>query len=181
MALIVCPECNREISDKSEICIHCGFPLKEYNEDFDISLYKVVLNSYKNFWSSCIIAARIKTVIAPNLSENEIGKMLSHLPLVVKGALSIEDAKVLKKFFEDVGATVSIVEDEDAAEQDTFMDTLDAKALSLLNRDPNKIYCPKCGSTAIATTNRGFSLLTGFIGSGKPVNVCQNCGTRWKP
>lgn len=30
MALIKCPECNKEISDKSEICIGCGFPIKEY-------------------------------------------------------------------------------------------------------------------------------------------------------
>lgn len=27
MALIICPECGKEISDKSETCIHCGFPL----------------------------------------------------------------------------------------------------------------------------------------------------------
>lgn len=28
MALIICPECGKEVSDKSENCIHCGFPLK---------------------------------------------------------------------------------------------------------------------------------------------------------
>lgn len=27
MALIKCPECGKEISNKSEACIHCGFPL----------------------------------------------------------------------------------------------------------------------------------------------------------
>lgn len=27
MALIQCPECGKEISDKSSACIHCGFPL----------------------------------------------------------------------------------------------------------------------------------------------------------
>ena len=27
MALINCPECNKEISDKSEICINCGYKL----------------------------------------------------------------------------------------------------------------------------------------------------------
>lgn len=26
--LIKCPECGKEISDKSERCIHCGYPLK---------------------------------------------------------------------------------------------------------------------------------------------------------
>lgn len=47
--------------------------------------------------------------------------------------------------------------------------------------EENKVKCPKCGSTAIATTNRGYSLLTGFIGSGKPMNTCQSCGYKWKP
>lgn len=29
MAIITCPECGKEISDKAEVCIHCGFPLKQ--------------------------------------------------------------------------------------------------------------------------------------------------------
>ena len=29
MSLIKCPECGKEISDKSKVCIHCGFPLHE--------------------------------------------------------------------------------------------------------------------------------------------------------
>ena len=29
MALINCPECSRQISDKSKNCIHCGFPINE--------------------------------------------------------------------------------------------------------------------------------------------------------
>lgn len=43
------------------------------------------------------------------------------------------------------------------------------------------VRCPKCGSTSIATTNRGYSLVWGFVGSGKPMNVCQKCGYRYKP
>lgn len=40
MALINCPECGKEISDKAKMCIHCGFPLDDLqtaicdNEDF---------------------------------------------------------------------------------------------------------------------------------------------------
>lgn len=30
MALIKCPECGKEISEKSKICINCGFPVEEY-------------------------------------------------------------------------------------------------------------------------------------------------------
>lgn len=29
MALINCPECGQQVSDKAEVCIHCGAPLKE--------------------------------------------------------------------------------------------------------------------------------------------------------
>lgn len=43
------------------------------------------------------------------------------------------------------------------------------------------VTCPKCGSTSIQTNNRGFSVLTGFVGSGSPRNVCQKCGFKWKP
>ena len=32
MALIKCPECGQDISDKVEICIHCGYPLPNYNK-----------------------------------------------------------------------------------------------------------------------------------------------------
>lgn len=38
MALIKCPECGEEISDKAKLCIHCGFPINEYlteNNDKD--------------------------------------------------------------------------------------------------------------------------------------------------
>ena len=36
MALIKCPECGKEISDKAKVCIHCGYPLNEQKEDFYI-------------------------------------------------------------------------------------------------------------------------------------------------
>lgn len=45
----------------------------------------------------------------------------------------------------------------------------------------NAVQCPKCGSFSVATTNRGYSIITGFLGSGSPRNLCQNCGHKWKP
>ena len=48
MALIKCPECNKEISDKAEKCIHCGYPLRTQpyihevfnGKDIDVSFLK---------------------------------------------------------------------------------------------------------------------------------------------
>jgi len=45
----------------------------------------------------------------------------------------------------------------------------------------NITKCPKCGSTAVSTGARGFSIVTGFIGSGQTVNRCGNCGHKWRP
>ena len=48
-------------------------------------------------------------------------------------------------------------------------------------QDLNKPKCPKCGSTSITASQRGYSLFSGFIGSGKTVNRCSNCGHKWEP
>ena len=45
----------------------------------------------------------------------------------------------------------------------------------------NKIHCPKCNSTNVTTGQRGYSFLTGFLGSNKTVNRCGNCGYKWEP
>lgn len=37
MALIKCPECNKEVSDKAETCPHCGYRLKKKMEMPDLS------------------------------------------------------------------------------------------------------------------------------------------------
>lgn len=52
---------------------------------------------------------------------------------------------------------------------------------TIRSNDSNQVKCPKCGSTSITAGQRGYSLLTGFIGSGKTVNRCANCGHKWKP
>ena len=35
MALIKCPECNGKLSDKATACIHCGFPIEDYDPEYD--------------------------------------------------------------------------------------------------------------------------------------------------
>lgn len=48
MALIKCPECGKEISDKAELCINCGYPIRTTpyiheiinGEDIDLSFLK---------------------------------------------------------------------------------------------------------------------------------------------
>lgn len=65
-------------------------------------------------------------------------------------------------------------------ERQSAMLAAEAKGQDTSNTS-SSVRCPKCGSYSVATTNRGYSLLTGFIGSGSPRNVCQKCGHKWNP
>lgn len=47
--------------------------------------------------------------------------------------------------------------------------------------EDNTVKCPRCGCTDIGVTNRGHSLVWGFIGSREARNVCKKCGHTWKP
>ena len=38
-----------------------------------------------------------------------------------------------------------------------------------------EICCPLCGSTEFTILNRGYSVWTGFLGSGKAKRVCNRC------
>lgn len=46
----------------------------------------------------------------------------------------------------------------------------------LVNDDQSdKVRCPYCRSTEYTLLNRGYSIFTGFLGSGKVKRVCNRC------
>lgn len=85
----------------------------------------------------------------------------------IKANCSMDEANYIKKLIENEGASVDIA--PYAPSQETIIET------------KNIPKCPKCGSIAITAGQRGYSLLTGFLGSNKTVNRCANCGHTWKP
>ena len=172
MALIKCPECGKEVSDKAPACIHCGFPLTDL--EVRSQFYKVVLTSIQ-------IKQKIKTVTLvrqiTGLGLAEAKAFVESLPQTIATGLNAEDSNLIQKHFAACDATVSIQPDNDSTHQNKVFDNVSLPK----PKDKNIITCPKCGSTAIVTMNRGFSLFSGFIGSDDPRNVCQNCGYKWKP
>ena len=63
-------------------------------------------------------------------------------------------------------------------QQKSIQQTIEQKSTT---NDTPKLTCPKCGSTNITEGTKGFSLMTGFIGSGNFRYVCKRCGNKWKP
>lgn len=175
MALIKCPECGKEISDKSKQCIHCGYPLDELKINNTNQLYKIVLTDHGKNKVQTI--AKIREFTGMGLAEAK--KFSESLPQIIQAGISMNECDLIQSHFLSVGATVEIQPDTESVSKNTVLEN--KPITKAVVKDKNVIACPKCGSTAIVTTNRGFSIMTGFIGSGSPRNVCQNCGYKWKP
>ena len=43
------------------------------------------------------------------------------------------------------------------------------------SEQPDAIFCPRCGCSEFTLLNKGYSVLTGFLGSGKVKRVCNRC------
>ena len=138
-------------------------------------LYKIVLTDHGKNKVQTI--AKIREFTGMGLAEAK--KFSESLPQVIQSGVNMDECDLIQSHFLSVGATVEIQPDNESVSKNTVLENKPiAKAIV---KDKNVITCPKCGSTAIVTTNRGFSIMTGFIGSGSPRNVCQNCGFKWKP
>ncbi|GBU27410.1 DNA helicase [Treponema sp. R8-4-B8] len=87
MSLILCPECNKEISDRAESCPHCGLPAKHFgisakkgkvtttaNSSLDLSILRNDLISFEHsyqtfFGASHYITARELTNLKSSFQE----------------------------------------------------------------------------------------------------------------
>ncbi len=163
MALITCPECKKEISSYAKSCPHCGFPLNNSND----CLYNVLLTSVGDSGLDVVAALRRNRT----LGLKEAMDLTHKLPAIIFSNIQFNKAEQLKQQFESLGATIEIKE----------CDETDHSKFFEIPYDNAPVECPRCHSGAVTTGSRGFSILTGFIGSGKTVNRCAKCGYTWKP
>ena len=119
MALIKCPECGKEISDKSKCCIHCGFPMDELkqqsisteNTECDIYTAPPITEKYKVILTDAgINKTRIIEELEDlcNYSSIQATKIINSLPQVIIETISYDTAKHIKDVLSEIGAYVSL-------------------------------------------------------------------------
>lgn len=146
MALINCPECNKEVSDKATNCIHCGYPLQTSH------MCKV------------------------NGVEHDLSFLLDGDCGMLDKTLKFTQMTRCHLF--GTGGADKIAK---IIESGVIPEFLNIPTHEEFKAEQNQVKCPKCGYTDIGVANRGFKLITGFIGSGKSMNVCKKCGYKWNP
>lgn len=194
MALIKCPECGKEISDKAPACIHCGFPLDQLEKD-NSTESEDNGKSYMLILKTVPVEAKVKAIkIMRDIRGWELKEakdFVDTVPHTVTTGLTHSDAIKLQKEFTDMGITTDIDVDETTkprgdifSEMQSNEEARNEKYTREAAIEASKPKCPTCGSTniqKISGTKRWVT--TGLFGLassnvGKTME-CKNCGYKW--
>lgn len=194
MALIKCPECGKEISDKAPACIHCGFPLDQLEKD-NSTESEDNGKSYMLILKTVPVEAKVKAIkIMRDIRGWELKEakdLVDTVPHTVTTGLTHSDAIKLQKEFTDMGITTDIEVDETTkprgdifSEMQSNEEARNEKYTREAAIEASKPKCPTCGSTniqKISGTKRWVT--TGLFGLassnvGKTME-CKNCGYKW--
>ena len=199
MALIICTECGREISNKAPHCIHCGASLPEDNTKCKACTkcgtlhFNPTTDTYKN--NLCLeCGSELKFIEYPleNFAKEtnfdlSAGSFIDNKPInlnIIKRKLYeeyISKWTTLDPSLPSYHSNQIILYLSKEMPLDEILKEANKRAVQHKKSVQNKVFCPQCGSESIATTNRGYSAFWGFFKSGKPINVCQKCGHRFNP
>lgn len=115
-------------------------------------------------------------------SLEDAKESLADLPLIITTSKNYNVIEKMAQDFTDAGVKFEIYDGNKRIFSDlTITDKTPKTQVMRNDTKDEKPRCPKCGSEYIATVNRGFSVVWGFIGSGQVMNACQKCGHKWKP
>lgn len=167
MSLIKCPECGKEVSDQSHICIHCGYPLSnnaKNNENiclindspYDLSLIIETIHKNKNDYAQKEAHKLLKEMTG--LGAVDRGSLLYIIMQLDKIPPQFNSGDNWKHYKQE---NINIP-------QNNYQS----------NNISNMPKCPKCGCTNIQIVRKKFSLLAGFA-TNKTERVCVNCMHRW--
>lgn len=167
MALIICPECGKEISDQSKQCIHCGYPISE------------IVTPHRTDERICIVNG--KEIYLHFLLDNiETKEKFDRLVRTIdcKGTTAI-------KIIKEVEETKKIPETLNFETRTQSLKRQEQEKLQRQQQEQaNLPKCPTCGSTnirKIGSVERGTSIVAFGIFS-KKINKtfkCGNCGYTW--
>ena len=177
MSLIECPECGRKVSSFASCCPECGFPISKEQNKENVR-YNLVMTSDIPVESKMKLSFYITNKLYPNRIE-EISKRSMTIPFVIAENLTLKNAEMLKERCKKFCDSVEITPYDSATA--IYGIDINQKAEYILGLTERPLTCPRCGSTAVTTGSRGYSIVWGFAGSGKTVNRCGKCGYSWKP
>ena len=198
MALIKCPECGKEISDKAAACIHCGFPLslleKEYvsgekkndkeqtkNENYR---YRFVINDYNDSRVKVISLLRLKF----EYSVAEAKVAVENLPLEVPTNKNLDEVTKIAQELTDAEVDYDVFKGSRKLDLNVKNKSKRTVRVEMIQMEDENIYTPKC-PTCKSPDIKGITMASkigsvavwGILSMGKVSKQwhCNKCGSEW--
>lgn len=181
MAIIICPECNKQLSQYAEICPKCGFPIKKYMENHNL----IDIN---------------KEFICPKCAYTYAGYGEDSDPIYLKCkycdtpivATEITGSESLNNFIKDNNFYVNTAKKYG---NNQFSEEVYNKRLGIIKQENTKqsvetqpstpqITCPTCSSTNVSKISTSAkvtnTVLFGIFGNKRSKQFhCEDCGYEW--
>lgn len=190
MGLVICPDCGEEISEHSEICIKCGFPLQEFLKEHNITNVSGVLvcpkcaNIY-NGWDM------VRYDLPQHLKCEYCGTIVVQTNEDIEEIFKLKDKEHSEKSIELAKELGNNQFDENAfndriykihQEVQDYIKQIDSK--NQQSQQSNQPKCPTCGSVNIKKISTAKKAAGGFMfglfsKTAKSQFMCDNCGYKW--
>ena len=202
MALIKCPDCGGQVSDKAPACIHCGYPITSENSNYQYSclidgevidltyLEKAVnelsLEDKDDLYNQCKWS--FETWVRPGVDKPIFNSNDNIQVALNAGNITNAINKFLGWNVQNKKAVLSyklltLCIENDFNTNDYISNESLTPKIQPSHPQPfqqNQLTCPRCGSTSITTEEQGYGLF-GWIGASQKKNLCQKCGYKWCP
>ena len=180
LAILKCTECGHDVSSFAERCPNCGCPtsiiLGQHPSSCSANGYDVVLKSYAVGWKNEFDLARfISEISGEKFYQSDANGM--ELPKTIIFGVDKDTANNVVNLIKELNGSATIKESDGEHDPTPIKNIM----YSALYQKDEPLKCPRCSSTAVTTTSRGYSLIWEFAGSNKTVNRCGKCGYTWKP
>ena len=157
MALINCPECGKEVSDKSKQCIHCGYPLTNYKcviygVEYDLENELNMALVPNDTWWLAIGKVRVKTSLTWTDGSDlvDIMRETKSVPKIFEPQYPLEDRSIYEKQKSSLKSSVTC----------PYCNSVNTKKISVtskaahtavfgifsMGRNSKNYHCNACGS-----------------------------------
>lgn len=161
MALITCPECGKEISNKATACPNCGYPI-------NLEKFKIIITDYNTDISAL---AGINEVFGQQLSYEDCMQILNNLPYIIAEYDTQAEMEHYAKMLKSPRWGLEIT-----------IESPDGRHLYVDNS--NSVKCPSCGSKSISrisTSEKVFGIaMFGLLSNKRKMTFhCNSCEYEW--
>lgn len=185
MALIKCPECGKEVSNKAVACPYCGMPFIEMEESL-LSKY-ICLKCGERLPENILSCPKCGTRVP---DEKKLGRDMLYCPecegLNEIGSFSCAHCGRKYKAAELASCIIKENKNEEKQQQTILTE----------GKGSNQARCPRCGSTSLAPNKKGYGVgkavvgtallgilpgvFIGGMGRNKIEVTCLKCGKKFK-